>query len=117
MNTFSITTPLTGEYFTTVRLTVGGVCALAGFDVDATEDFKVCVTECLLILNRNGFASATISLSIGKELACEISGEQLEGEVMDTPENEISLALLSALLGEVEFVNEANRVVKIKFKG
>ena len=117
MNTFSITTPLTGEYFTTVRLTVGGVCALAGFDVDATEDFKVCVTECLLILNRNGFTSATISLSIGKELACEISGEQLEGEVMDTPENEISLALLSALLGEVEFVNEANRVVKIKFKG
>lgn len=117
MNTFSITTPLTGEYFTTVRLTVGGVCALAGFDVDTTEDFKVCVTECLLILNRNGFASATISLSIGKELACEISGEQLEGEVMDTPENEISLALLSALLGEVEFVNEANRVVKIKFKG
>ena len=117
MNTFSITTPLTGEYFTTVRLTVGGVCALAGFDVDATEDFKVCVTECLLILNRNGFASATISLSIGKELACEITGEQLEGEVMDTPENEISLALLSALLGEVEFVNEANRVVKIKFKG
>ena len=55
MNTFSITTPLTGEYFTTVRLTVGGVCALAGFDVDATEDFKVCVTECLLILNRNYF--------------------------------------------------------------
>ena len=117
MNTFSITTPLTGEYFTTVRLTVGGICALAGFDVDATEDFKVCVTECLLILNRNGFASATISLSVGRELACEIAGEELQGEVIDTPENEISLALLSALLGDVEFVNEANRVVKIKFKG
>ena len=117
MNTFSITTPLTGEYFTTVRLTVGGICALAGFDVDTTEDFKVCVTECLLILNRNGFAAATISFSLGRELACEIAGEELTGEVIDTPENEISLALLSALLGEVEFVNEGNRVVKIKFKG
>lgn len=117
MNTFSITTPLTGEYFTTVRLTVGGVCALAGFDVDATEDFKVCVTESLLILNRSGFASATIRLSIERELVCEIAGEQLQGEVIDTPENEISHALLSALLGEVEFVNEANRVVGIKFKG
>jgi hypothetical protein len=63
----------TGEYFTTVRLTVGGVCALAGFDVDTTEDFKVCVTECLLILNRNGFAAATISLTLGRELACEIT--------------------------------------------
>ena len=117
MDTFSITTPLTGEYFTTVRLTVGGVCALAGFDVDSTEDFQVCVTESLLILNRNGFASATISLSVGRELACEIAGEQLKGDIIDTPENEISLALLSALLGSVDFVNEANRVVKIKFKG
>ena len=117
MNTFSITTPLTGEYFTTVRLTVGGICALAGFDVDATEDFKVCVTECLLILNRNGFTAATITLSIGEELACEITGEQLEGEKIDTPENEISFALLSALLGSVEFINEENRVVKIQFKG
>ena len=50
MNIFSITLPLTGEYLTTVRLTTGGICALADFDVDSTEDFKVCVTECLLIL-------------------------------------------------------------------
>ena len=117
MDTFSITTPLTGEYFTTVRLTVGGVCALEGFDVDTTEDFKVCVTECLLILNRNGFAAATISLTLGRELACEITGEQLKGDIIDTPENDISLALLSALLGSVEFINEGNRVVKINFKG
>ena len=117
MNTFSITTPLTGEYFTTVRLTVGGICALSGFDVDTAEDFKVCVTESLLILKRNGFASASIKLTLGEELACEVVGEQIEGEKMDTPENEISLALLSALLGEVEFVNDSDRVVKIHFKG
>ena len=117
MDTFSITTPLTGEYFTTVRLTVGGVCALAGFDVDTTEDFKVCVTECLLILNRNGFAAATISLSLGRELACEITGEQLKGDIIDTPENDISLALLSALLGSVEFITDADKVIKIQFEG
>ena len=117
MEKFCVTLPLTGEYLTTVRLTTGGLCSLVGFDVDATEDFKVCVTECLLILNRNGFAAATISLTLGRELACEITGEQLKGDIIDTPENDISLALLSALLGSVEFVNEGNRVVKINFKG
>jgi hypothetical protein len=117
MDKFSMTTPLTGEYFTTVRLAVGGICALAGFDVDSAEDFKVCVTESLLILKRNGFATASVTLTVGEELACEITGEELGGEKMDTPEDEISRALLSALLGSVEFINEADKVVKIQFKG
>ena len=117
MNKFSMITPLMGEYFTTVRLAVGGLCALAGFDVDSMEDFKVCVTESLLILKRNGFTSASISLTLGEELACEIAGEGLCGEKEDTPENEISLVLLSALLGSVDFVNDGDKVVKIQFKG
>ena len=117
MNTFSMTTPLTGEYFTTVRLAVGGLCALAGFDVDSAEDFKVCVTESLLILKRNGFSSAKVTLTVGEALACEIAGEELGGECMETPEDEISRALLSALLGSVDFVNDADRVVKIQFEG
>ena len=117
MNTFSMTTPLTGEYFTTVRLAVGGLCSLAGFDVDSAEDFKVCVTESLLILKRNGFSSARVTLTVEEELACEIAGEKLDGEKVDTPEDEISHALLSALLGKVEFVKDSDRVVKVYFKG
>ena len=117
MNTFSMTTPLTGEYFTTVRLAVGGLCALAGFDVDSAEDFKVCVTESLLILKRNGFATATVTLTVGEELTCEIAGGELGGEKTDTPEDEISRALLSALLGSVEFITDADKVVKIQFEG
>ena len=54
MDKFLVTLPLTGEYLTTVRLTTGGLCALAGFDVDEAEDYKVCVTESLLIL-KHGF--------------------------------------------------------------
>ena len=117
MNVFSMTTPLTGEYFTTVRLAVGGLCALAGFDLDSAEDFKVCVTESLLILKRNGFETASVTLTVGEELACTIEGRQLVAEKMETPEDEISRALLSALLGSVEFVNDLDRVVKIHFKG
>ena len=117
MEKFSVTLPLTGEYLTTVRLTTGGLCALVGFDVDGTEDFKVCVTESLLILKRNGFTSATIDFFVDEALGCELSGKESGGEKADSFEDEISYALLSALLGTVEFVKDGDTVVKIKFEG
>ena len=117
MEKFSINTPLTGEYFTTVRLTTGGLCALAGFDVDSAEDFKVCVTESLLILKRNGFVSAAIDFTVGEALACRIEGKELGGEREDGLEDEISHALLSALLGKVEFFKKSERVTRIEFEG
>ena len=116
MEKFSITTPLTGEYLTTVRLTTGGLCALVGFDVDAAEDYKVCVTESLLILKRNGFSSAEIEFTVGEALGCSVIGKA-EGERENGVEDEISRALLSALLGEVEFVKDGERVIKIAFEG
>lgn len=116
MKNFSIALPLNTEYFTTVRLTTGGVCALANFDVESTEDFKVCVTESLLILKRNGFSTARISYLLGEPLLCEIVGEEREGEVEEGLDDEISYALLTALLGEVEFVkDEKGQVVAVKF--
>lgn len=117
MEKFSVTLPLTGEYLTTVRLTTGGLCSLVGFDVDGTEDFKVCVTESLLILKRNGFTSATIDFSVGEALGCAVSGKDTGGEKADPFEDEISYALLSALLGKVEFIKDGDVVVKIEFEG
>ena len=117
MDKFLVSLPLTGEYLTTVRLTTGGLCALVGFDVDTAEDFKVCVTESLLILRRNGFLSATIAFTVGETLACKITGDNGEGEKEDSFEDEISYALLSALLGKVEFCKDAGRVVGIEFEG
>ena len=113
-----IAVPLTGEYLTTVRLTTGGLCALAGFDVDETEDFKVCVTESLLILKRNGYTRASITFTVDEKLGCSIQGEAYCGEKENTLEDEISRALLSALLGDVQFVNNANgEVESIVFEG
>ena len=118
MDKFSITLPLTGEYLTTVRLTTGGICALADFDVESTEDFKVCVTESLLILKRNGFERATIEFTVSDMLLCDVRGEGEYGEKTESMEEEISRALLSALLGKIEFVtNEEDRVEKISFEG
>lgn len=117
MEKFTLNTLLKGEYFTTVRLTVGGLCALTGFDVDETEDFKVCVTESLLILKRNGFSSAEIEFSLGEALGCSITGKSPCGEKENGFEDDISHALLSALLGKVDFVKEDERIVKIQFEG
>ncbi|MBQ8658899.1 MAG: hypothetical protein IJ506_07160 [Clostridia bacterium] len=118
MDKFSVVLPLTGEYFTTVRLTVGGLCALADFDVDSAEDFKVCVTESLLILKRNGFLSAAIEFSVGETLACEVIGKEQGGEAEESLDDEISFALLGALVGNAEFKkNEEDRVVAIAFEG
>ena len=116
MDKFFVKLPLTGEYLTTVRLTTGGLCALAGFDVDSTEDFKVCVTESLLILKRNGYESASIDFTVGETLGVVISGETESQTGSDAFENEISRALLEALLGQVEFVERAGKVEKIVFE-
>ena len=117
MKYFSIISPLESEYFTTVRLTTGGVCALADFDVESTEDFKVCVTESLLILKRNGYATANIDFEVGEALRCSIVGMGDRGEKVDEFEDEISSALLSALVGDVEFIKEEDTVTGIVFEG
>lgn len=118
MEKFSVSLPLTGEYLTTVRLTTGGLCALVGFDVETAEDYKVCVTESLLILKRNGFTRAALNFTVGETLACAVCGEAQTGEKENAIEDEISRALLSALLGEVQFIDGADgRVEKIVFEG
>ena len=118
MDKFSVELPLTGEYLTTVRLTTGGLCSLVGFDVDLAEDYKVCVTESLLILKRNGYATAAIEFIVGEALACRVVGTGVLGEKTEGFEDEISRALLSALLGEVKSVTDENgRVTEIGFEG
>ena len=118
MEKFSVSLPLMGEYLTTVRLTVGGLCSLMDFDVELAEDYKVCVTESLLILKRNGFLHADLLFTVGETLACAVCGKDLGGEKDAGIENEISRSLLGALLGKVEFVEDNNgNVEKIVFEG
>ena len=118
MEKFFIELPLTGEYLTTVRLTTGGLCALAGFDVDATEDYKVCVTESLLILKRNGYTRASIVFTVGEALGCAITGEECYTQAEKNMEDELSYALLTALLGKVDFEkDETGALRKIVFEG
>jgi len=118
MKHFSISLPLDSEFFTTVRLTTGGICAMADFDVESTEDFKVCVTESLLILKRSGFTSARIGYTLGQPLLCEVVGEARTDAREEGVDDDISFALLTALLGEVDYQKDTQgRVIAVKFNG
>ena len=118
MNGFKIELPLQAEYLTTVRLMTGGLCAVNGFDMESMEDYKVCVTESLLILMRNGFKRASIQFKSNNGLVCEIIGQERSGETENSIEDEISYALLSALLKEVQFIkNEEGLLEGIIFEG
>ena len=78
----------------------------------------MCVTESLLILKRNGYTRANVTFTVGETLACHVAGEELGAPEEDRVEDEISLALLSALLGNVEFDKTKDGDVQgIRFEG
>ena len=97
MKLMSLEFPLSSDIMTTVRLVTGGVCALVGFDLDETEDCKVCVTESLLLLIRGGAKNARLSFEQGDSLNIFLEAENMKAADKSV-EDEISVALLSALV-------------------
>ncbi len=83
------------EFNTALRLVAGAFCSLAEKDVDAAEDFKVCVTESALILRNCGFARLCAKFSAQDGLKAVLSGE---GGAPRDADNELSLALIGALV-------------------
>ena len=108
--------PLESNLMTTVRLAAGGICSLAGLDLDASEDFKVCVTESLLLLMHAGFRYAHAEFSEEDGLSAVLTGEERSGAVSNGTEDEIGAALLSALAENVETQREEGAPVKIAFR-
>lgn len=111
---FELSFPLSGEIMTTVRLAAGGVCALCGLDLETGEDCKVCITESLLLLRHRGFLSARVRFSRGERLLVDIEGEEA-GEAAPSPEDEISLALLGALVGDLTPLKREDGVYGFSF--
>ncbi len=99
--------PLGREIMTSVRLATGGICALAGFGLDAAEDCKVCVTEGLLLLLGRGCERAKVSFTGGEKLLVALTGEGSAPSDRSV-EEEISIALLSALVDDLEIKKEEN---------
>ena len=113
MKLMSLEFPLSKDVLTTVRLVTGGVCALVGYGLDEAEDCKVCVTESLLLLLHGGGKTARVVFE--KEDALQVSLEAERGEDTETSvEEEISVALLSALVEDLKICKE-EKLTRISF--
>lgn len=112
----TLNVPLRNDIMTTIRLATGGVCSLAGLSFDDSEDCKVCVTESLLLLKHRGYASARVSFSAADELEIAVEGgESSEGEER-TEDDEISVALLCALVENVIMDRRDGRLYRVAFR-
>lgn len=100
------------EYMTALRLVCGAVCSVHGLDLDALEDFKVCVTESVIILKNCGFESASVVFG-GEGVCCTVSGE---GGTPVEGENELSLALISALVSECDIKRTGEIIRELTLK-
>lgn len=103
MSLMSLEFPLSADIMTTVRLVTGGVCALVGFGIDDAEDCKVCVTEALLLLLHGGAQSAKLCFERGEKLSVTMEAECARGA---DSSDEISVALLSALVEDLDIASE-----------
>ena len=113
MNGMTLELALKNELMTTVRLATGGVCSLAGLGLDDSEDCKVCVTESAIILKNCGFSSVEVVFGGEDELYCTLSGE---GGTPVAGDNELSLALVSALVADCELKKQDGIIEKVTLK-
>ena len=116
-----LTFPARADYVSLARLTTSGVASQCGFDIDAIEDLKVCVSEILNKIIALGnetddrtvclaFSSTALSLTILLG-APHITGASLFG----SEEDALALSILHSLMDEVNLSgigNEAVRLVK-----
>lgn len=101
------------EYLTAVRLVTGAVCSVHEVDLDTLEDFKVCVTESIIILKNCGFESVFVEFGGENDMRCTVSGE---GGSPCAGENELSLALISALVKECDLKRRGEIIERVTLK-
>ena len=101
------------EYMTALRLVAGAVCSAEDVDVDALEDFKVCVTESALILKNCGFERVAATFNAKGGVSAEIAGF---GGTPAQGDNELSLALIGALVSEFNIGRQGDIIEKVILK-
>ena len=113
---FELKIPLKAEYVSIARLTVSGVANRAGFDFDAIEDIKVCLSEvCNRLINNkiqnNQFEDADCRIQFvlsDNDLAIDFYMDEFdtwEPEIMDDDQDEYSklgLSLLNLLMDDMK---------------
>ena len=95
------------EYLTALRLVAGAICSAADVDVDALEDFKVCVTESALVLKNGGFERVQAVFNTQKSVTATLTGI---GGKAKKGDSDLSLALIGALVESCD-INEKNGII------
>ena len=112
MKTFDVEFHLCdSEFFTALRLVAGAVCNVADIDVERIEDFKVCVTESALILKNCGFERVLVSFKADSGVVAELKGV---GGKPKKGDNELSLALIGALVTNCDFNDLDGKIDRVK---
>lgn len=101
------------EYMTALRLVAGTVCSAADCDVDALEDFKVCVTESALILKNCGFETVKAEFTVENGVKAVISG--IGGKTREG-DSELSLALIGALVESCDINKNGGIIDRVTLK-
>ena len=101
------------EYMTALRLVAGAVCSAHSVELDALEDFKVCVTESALILKNCGFEKVRAEFQTASGLSCTLSGA---GGSPCAGNNEFSLSLIRALVTGCGIKSDNGVISKVTFK-
>lgn len=114
MKTFTVEFYLSdSEYHTALRLVAGAVCSAADVDVDALEDFKVCVTESALILKNGGFERVRAQFDTDGGVKATLTG--LDGNP-EKGDSELSLALIGALVESFDITEHGGIIGGITLK-
>lgn len=102
------------EFFTALRLAAGAIASVEEKDIDTLEDFKVCVTESALILKNCGFGEVGVTFKDNSSgVVCELAGL---GGSPKAGENDLSLALVSALMEECSISRRGDIIERVTLK-
>jgi len=103
--------PARPEFVGVARLTLSGLAARLGFDVDATEDIKLAVAEALNLLLRPTAATTQIDLTATwDETSLEIELGRLDVDLPADDDAQIAQMVMAEFMDEAALADQTPQV-------
>ncbi len=103
--------PARPEFVGVARLTLSGLAARLGFDVDATEDIKLAVAEALNLLLRPTAATTQIDLTATwDETSLEIELGRLDVDLPADDDAQIAQMVMAEFMDEATLADQTPQV-------
>nr|WP_072514956.1 hypothetical protein [Ndongobacter massiliensis] len=109
MEKVSVRIPSKAAYVSTLRLVTSSLANAQGFDVEAVDDWRVCVSEAVNpLIAKNEVLDVDFILSPGA-LRIEIRAQQLSEEAEEVPEKDLHRLILDSLLDS--YIEEGDCII------